>query len=52
MAERRHRSIGEVVELLENEFPDITISKVRFLEAQGLVCPERAASASSSSWVG
>ncbi len=44
MAERRHRSIGEVVELLENEFPDITISKVRFLEAQGLVCPERAAS--------
>ncbi len=44
MAQREHRSIGEVVELLEREFPDITISKVRFLESQGLVGPERAAS--------
>ncbi|MGI9610283.1 MAG: transcriptional regulator FtsR [Acidimicrobiia bacterium] len=37
-------SIGEVVELLEDEFEDITISKIRFLETQGLVCPQRAAS--------
>lgn len=38
------RSIGEVVELLGEEFPDISISKVRFLETQGLVVPDRAAS--------
>lgn len=44
MAPRSHRSIGEVVELLEPEFPDITISKLRFLEAQQLVSPERAES--------
>ena len=38
------RSIGEVVELLEDVFPDVSISKIRFLETQGLVCPERAES--------
>lgn len=38
------RSIGEVVELLGEEFPGITISKVRFLENQGLVVPGRSAS--------
>ena len=38
------RSIGEVVEQLEEEFSDITISKIRFLETQGLVSPDRAAS--------
>jgi DNA-binding transcriptional MerR regulator len=36
-----HRSIGEVLALLRDEFPDITISKIRFLESQGLVDPER-----------
>lgn len=41
---RSHRSIGEVVEALLTEFPDITISKVRFLESKGLVVPERAPS--------
>lgn len=37
-------SIGEVLTLLKREFPDITISKIRFLEAEGLVTPERTAS--------
>jgi DNA-binding transcriptional MerR regulator len=36
-----HRSIGEVLEHLRAEFPDITISKIRFLESQGLIDPER-----------
>jgi DNA-binding transcriptional MerR regulator len=38
------RSIGDVVGLLAPEFPDLTISKLRFLEREGLVSPERAAS--------
>jgi DNA-binding transcriptional MerR regulator len=41
MSERSHLSIGEVLSLLREEFPDITISKIRFLESQGLVDPER-----------
>jgi DNA-binding transcriptional MerR regulator len=36
-----HLSIGEVLAELNDEFPDITISKIRFLESQGLVNPER-----------
>jgi DNA-binding transcriptional MerR regulator len=36
-----HLSIGEVLEHLREEFPDITISKIRFLESQGLIAPER-----------
>ncbi|MCU0271120.1 MAG: MerR family transcriptional regulator [Acidimicrobiales bacterium] len=44
MSERTHVSIGEVLGLLREEFPDITISKIRFLEAQGLVEPERSPS--------
>ena len=36
-----HLSIGEVLEQLRDEFPDITISKIRFLESQGLIDPER-----------
>src|SRR5438874_11110490 len=34
-------SIGEVLTLLKDEFPDVTISKIRFLESQGLLDPER-----------
>ncbi|MBS1694234.1 MAG: MerR family transcriptional regulator [Actinobacteria bacterium] len=34
-------SIGAVLDLLRPEFPDVTISKIRFLEAEGLVTPER-----------
>src|SRR6516162_5014164 len=41
MPERTHLSIGEVLSLLREEFPDVTISKIRFLESQGLVDPER-----------
>ena len=37
-------SIGEVLAQLRSEFPDTTISKLRFLEAEGLVEPERTAS--------
>jgi DNA-binding transcriptional MerR regulator len=39
-----HLSIGEVLVLLQGEFPDVTISKIRFLEAQGLLDPERSPS--------
>ena len=38
------RSIGQVLPLLKSEFPDISISKIRFLESEGLVAPERAPS--------
>ena len=37
-------SIGEVLAHLRAEFPDTTISKLRFLEAEGLVDPTRTAS--------
>lgn len=37
-------SIGEVLAELREEFPHVTISKIRFLEAEGLVQPERTAS--------
>src|SRR5277367_2542466 len=37
-------SIGAVLDLLRPDFPDVTISKIRFLEAEGLVTPQRAAS--------
>jgi DNA-binding transcriptional MerR regulator len=36
-----YRSIGEVLAMLVEEFPDVTISKIRFLESQGLIAPER-----------
>jgi DNA-binding transcriptional MerR regulator len=39
--ERSTRSIGEVLALLKQEFDDITISKIRFLEGQGLIEPDR-----------
>ncbi|MDQ1533346.1 MAG: hypothetical protein QOF28_1107 [Actinomycetota bacterium] len=38
---RAHLSIGDVLNQLREEFPEITISKIRFLESQGLVDPER-----------
>ena len=41
MAERPHHSIGEVLSLLKEDHPDVTISKIRFLESQGLIDPER-----------
>ena len=42
--EHPYLSIGEVLGLLLEEFPDVTISKIRFLESQGLIEPERTAS--------
>jgi DNA-binding transcriptional MerR regulator len=44
MVERGYKSIGEVLGLLLEEFPNVTISKIRFLESQGLIEPERTAS--------
>jgi DNA-binding transcriptional MerR regulator len=41
MAARTYMSIGEVLISLKTEFPDITISKIRFLEGEGLIDPER-----------
>ena len=41
---RSYLSIGDVLSLLRGEFPDVTISKIRFLESQGLVDPERSPS--------
>jgi DNA-binding transcriptional MerR regulator len=41
VATRPYLSIGEVLTLLKDEFPDVTISKIRFLESQGLLDPER-----------
>lgn len=37
-------SIGTVLNLLRDEFPEVTISKIRFLEAEGLVEPQRTTS--------
>ncbi len=40
----RSLSIGEVLTELRRDFPDVTISKIRFLEAAGLVQPQRSPS--------
>ena len=37
-------SIGEVLKLLTPDFPDITLSKIRYLESEGLVFPQRTSS--------
>lgn len=41
---RDYLSIGEVLESVRGDFPDISISKIRFLESEGLIAPERTAS--------
>jgi DNA-binding transcriptional MerR regulator len=38
---RPHMSIGDVLKSLREEFPEVTVSKIRFLEAEGLIEPER-----------
>jgi len=38
---RAYLSIGEVLGKLRGEFPDVTISKIRFLESEGLIEPQR-----------
>ncbi|MFF7340012.1 MerR family transcriptional regulator [Streptomyces sp. NPDC008163] len=40
-ADGRPMSIGTVLLQLQEEFPEVTISKIRFLEAEGLVEPQR-----------
>ena len=41
--QERPRTIGAVCRLLREEFPDISISKIRYLEDQGLLAPRRTA---------
>jgi DNA-binding transcriptional MerR regulator len=41
---RQTVSIGEVLAQLRPDFPDVTISKIRFLESEGLVEPQRSQS--------
>jgi DNA-binding transcriptional MerR regulator len=36
--------IGDVLAVLRPDFPDVSISKIRFLESEGLVAPQRTAS--------
>jgi len=42
-AQERPLTIGAVCRLLREEFPDISISKIRYLEDQGLLAPRRTA---------
>ncbi len=44
MAESAAHTIGEAINLLREEFPDVTVSKLRFLEGQGLIDPGRSPS--------
>ncbi|AEB07069.1 regulatory protein MerR [Coriobacterium glomerans PW2] len=41
MAERSYLSIGQVVNLLRGAYPDLSNSKIRFLEDEGLIAPHR-----------
>ena len=41
---RPYFSIGEVLNVLKDTFPDVTVSKIRFLESEGLIQPERTGS--------
>jgi len=38
------RSIGQVMAALKADYPEVSVSKIRFLESEGLVSPERAPS--------
>ena len=41
MPDQTDMSIGEVINLLRDDFPDVSVSKIRFLESQGLIDPGR-----------
>jgi DNA-binding transcriptional MerR regulator len=41
---RAYVGIGEVLDLLHPEFPDVTVSKIRYLETEGLIQPARSPS--------
>jgi len=43
-AARAYMNIGEVLAQLRQDFPDVTVSKIRFLESEGLIEPARAPS--------
>lgn len=44
MGDTKDLSIGEVIMLLRDDFPDVSVSKIRFLESQGLIDPDRTTS--------
>lgn len=44
MPDSKPLSIGEVINQLREDFPDVSVSKVRFLESQGLIDPVRSPS--------
>ena len=41
---RAYFGIGEVIAQLRGEFPDVSVSKIRFLESEGLIQPARSPS--------
>jgi len=41
---RQYLGIGEVLASLRADFPDISVSKIRFLESEGLIAPARSPS--------
>ncbi len=41
VAHRQRLTIGAVCEALKTEFPDVSISKIRYLEGEGLLTPKR-----------
>lgn len=41
---KKTMAIGVVLQRLSVEFPDVTVSKIRFLESEGLITPQRTAS--------
>ena len=44
MPDATYLTIGKVVEKLQPSYPDLTVSKVRFLEDEGIVTPSRTSS--------
>ena len=44
MTTRKPLTIGATINLLKAEFPDVSVSKIRFLESQGLIHPDRSRS--------
>lgn len=41
IAELSRLGIGKVIDELRSEFPDLSITKIRYLESEGLIAPER-----------
>jgi DNA-binding transcriptional MerR regulator len=39
--DKGYLAMGELLDVLRPDFPDLTVSKIRFLEQQGLLTPER-----------